>query len=117
MKLRLAIAPRFSLRFLLAAVAACSGYLAWQRSVVLERQAAMREWNAAGALLLTPEQAEQWPILPRSAKKQARVSFVRRMLGDEPIQLIHFPQDFKPSTDRAAALFPEAQTFRGGYVF
>jgi hypothetical protein len=37
--------------------------------------------------------------------------------GDEPIQLIHLPQDFKLSTDRAATLFPEAQTFRGGYVF
>lgn len=83
----------------------------------MERRAAIRKWNAAGAMLLTPEQAAEWPILPRAAKEQARVSFVRRMLGDEPIQLIHLPQDFELSTDRAATLFPEAETFRGGYVF
>ncbi len=90
----------FSLRAMMLTVALVGAWLAWERSVVTQREALRQELAAAGAALMTfgvePHQMPQPP-------------FVRRLMGDVLITDILIPADFAPDLlSRAQRCFPEA---------
>ena len=99
--------PRFSLRMLLLAVAVLCAWLAWERSVVMQRRT-MRTRYAGQYLFVT--------IAPEGARGVELAAVPRSrmwLFADEPVQSILLPID-SPQTaiDEAASLFPEAYVDR-----
>jgi hypothetical protein len=103
--------PSFSLRTLLVLVALFCGWLAWERHLVLQRRAARERFTRHEVTLLA---AAEWSPLPGSAPlERATIPVVRRLLGDEAVQIIYVPRTFDQSeSERAARLFPEARVSR-----
>jgi hypothetical protein len=119
MRFRLA----FSVRSLLVLVAVLCAWLAWERSVVVERTAALKAWKADPNVRVRTA-SEQLAILrslsparvPRNfaamqsmtVSKIDSVPWIRRMLGDEAIQEVRLPPD-DPRAELASRVFPEAR--------
>ena len=90
--------PRFSLRLLLLAVTVLCAWLAWKRSVVMERRAARTKFEERAVFVFFDD--------PPATKG---VSFVRMALGDEQVELIALSADIAPTErERLSRLFPEA---------
>lgn len=106
---------RFGLRTLFVVVTLVCCYLAWERSAVLHRQEVLKELRANPNYQITS--AEQWSrrsIVTNPAEQMAKVSPVRRWLGDQAIQEIVYQPHLDPASPEVARVrraFPEA-TFR-----
>lgn len=104
---------RFGLRSLLVVVTALCVYLAWETSAVRHRQAVLKEMKKTGSFQITTARswAERYPG-GNPVQSPARISLVRRMLGDEAIQEVYYNW-YQPPSDaelaRVAAAFPEAE--------
>jgi hypothetical protein len=99
---------RFGLRTLFIVVTVLCCYLAWETSVVRQRQAVLKELRAKGRVQIVTAQRAQLS-LPNS--RVAQVSLVRRLLRDEAIQGIWFgwyPAAPQEERERLAKVFPEA---------
>ncbi len=100
----------FSLRTLLVLVGLLCSWLAYERSVVLERRAA-RKVMAKTVILFSPAEIERGERLcptGQPASIPAKVPWIRGLLGDEPIQEFWFPFEGSAAEQDAARLFPEA---------
>ena len=110
---------RFSLRALLAVITLICCWLAWETRSVQNRKALRKEAQAAGYNFVTAVQYEDamWsaaqaqgaphpPYLPPAK----RLSFVRRMLGDEAIHSVYFYGHNLPAErfSQVQKAFPEA---------
>jgi hypothetical protein len=102
---------QFRLRTLLIGIALVSlllGWLGWQFKVVQERRAIRSEIQNAGGMFVT------LPPLPdpnEKFTKQADISWIRRLMGDEAVSVISLPHDTLTGDDdltRIKAAFPEA---------
>jgi hypothetical protein len=108
---------RFSLRTMLVVVTALCVWLAWESSVVRERRELRRELTESQFEF----QTEVWVSPPLivspgpSPPKVARVSLIRRLLGDEAVQKIWYvphyqePEETKELLARLQRVFPEAE--------
>ena len=105
----------FSLRTLLALVAMLCAWLAYERSVAIERRTMRAKLNSAGASLFGPGSKTVPP-----GESPASVRWSRRLFGDEPVQLILFHPnldgEFLDGEEAAgtARIFPEAKVFVPG---
>ena len=91
--------PRFSLRLLLVAVAVLCAWLAWERSVVQERQAVLTKRRAWG--------------VPASSSR-ARIPLHRVWFGDRAMDQLWVPANSSRSeVQRLSRLFPEARILDG----
>jgi len=104
---------RFGLRTLFVVVTVLCCYLAWETSVVRSRQQAMAQMRTRGGINIITAEAydQQFRGTPIAADVPAKVSWVRRLLGDQAIQEIWVHWYNKPSEaeiQRFARLFPEA---------
>lgn len=104
----------FSLRTMFLLVTALCCWLAWESSVVRGRQALLRELRSRPGIQITLAEARAMQLPPGTVPPPAaRVSLVRRWLGDQAIQEISYargyhnlsPADLK----RIARTFPEAE--------
>jgi hypothetical protein len=109
--------PRFSLRLLLVFVALLCAWLAWERSMVMERKGARTRWQRRGdwggpvPFYLVP--ADGLEHFHEAPNKPPTVSFVRHILGDEAMQeLWIWPGTPEAEVGPAAALFTEARLAR-----
>jgi hypothetical protein len=105
---------RFSLRTMFILVTAICCWLAWESSVVRGRQAVLRELRARPGIEITTAEARAVQLPPGTAPPPAaRVSLVRRWLGDQAIQEIAYAQGYhnlsRADLDRIARTFPEAK--------
>lgn len=106
---------RFSLRTMLVVVTALCVWLAWESSVVRERRELRRELTESRFEFETATNWSQRMPLGASLEKPARVSLIRRLLGDEAIQHIWYvphyqePEETKELLARLKRVFPEAQ--------
>lgn len=105
----------FSLRtmFILMTLLCC--WLGWELSIVRHRQATLRELQTKHALSITTanEYAARYPP-GAPIPTLARISFVRRCLGDQAIQEIWHPPHQSvddPDLKRLAEVYPEAELF------
>jgi hypothetical protein len=107
---------------MLVVVTALCVWLAWESSVVRERRELRRELTESRFEFETAAEALRrgvWtsnPPLPGTgSSKVARVSLIRRLLGDEAIQHIWYvphyqePEETKELLARLKRVFPEAQ--------
>lgn len=104
---------RFSLRTLFIIVTLLCCWLGWEISVVRHRQAVRKDYQVRFLVTFTTaaDYASRFP-LGTPTPKLATVSFLRRLLGDQPIQEItiaHFQSPDDPEMKRLARVFPEAQ--------
>jgi len=101
--------PRFSLRLLLLAVAVLCACLAWERSVVMERRAAIRKiYGKTGTVSFVA-----WDYLGHRLVPRPR--WTRRLFGDDAVDYFDFSADADPvDLQLAAELFPEARILRQG---
>ncbi len=113
---------RFSLRALLVVITILCCWLGWETSVVRARKKMRTEASTAGYHFQTAgEYAQQiQPLLtpvgpgsppPPTFPPTARVSFVRRVLGDEAIQTVWYYGNIYPQEKfaRLQKTFPEAR--------
>jgi hypothetical protein len=104
---------RFSLRTLLIVVTALCVWLAWESSVVRERRELRRELTNSRFEFQTAAEWAKWQS--PAAEPTARVSLIRRLLGDEAIQKIWYvphyqePDETKELLARLKRVFPEAE--------
>ena len=97
---------QFSLRTLFIVVTLLAipcGYVGYQAKLVRERKA-MIEQIREGKGLVVPVDVKTWPKMPTP-------SWIRRVLGDEPVYSIGIEQSSKPSNDEIRELFPEAAVY------
>jgi hypothetical protein len=104
---------RFGLRTLFVVVTVLCCYLAWETSVVRHRQKALREMQTLGGFQIVTAAAydQQFRGTPIGAPP-AKVSLIRRLLGDQAIQEIWVHWYNKPADaeiQRFARTFPEAK--------
>jgi hypothetical protein len=101
--------PRFTLRTALVATAIVA-VLAWQGGIVWQRKAAMREIQHT-FILAADRHADP--------AKLARITPLRRLLGDRAIQIIWVMPGENEGEDitRLRILFPEARVDSGSYVW
>ncbi|HUE70754.1 MAG TPA: Hint domain-containing protein [Pirellulaceae bacterium] len=103
----------FSLRTMFVVVTLLCCYLAWETSIVRQRQAMRRELSGKPYVQVTTAEAWLQLLSPgRETPKMATISRVRRWLGDEPIQQISYARGYHHLTeeqiDRLKRVFPEA---------
>jgi hypothetical protein len=105
----------FSLRIMLALVAAIGWCLACERAIVQQR-AHERQWIVEhGGVVETSEGATDSTIIWRmlsgeGGSPEAKVPVIRRWLDDQPVWLITIPKPVATTADiaRIAQMFPEA---------
>src|SRR5688572_6624280 len=101
---------RFSLRTLFVVVTLACCWLAWEISIVRGRESALRALRPNPAFQVTA--ADDWAPRPPPAAL-ARVSIMRRLLGDRAIQQIEFVPEMSGYSaqehERLKLRFPEAQ--------
>ena len=110
---------RFSLRTLFIVVTLLCCWLGWEISVVRHRQAVRKDYQTRFGLSFTTagDYASRFPP-GTPVPKLAKVSYVRRLLGDQPIQEItiaHFQSPADAEMKGLASVFPEAQ-FRQEHI-
>jgi hypothetical protein len=104
----------FSLRSLLVVITLVCVWLAWESSIVRQRQRMLGELRASHAFQITTAKnwAESFPA-GNAPQPAARIPWLRRLLGDEAIQEVgyfrHMVGPTTPSVERVAKLFPEAK--------
>src|SRR5688572_22573459 len=84
---------RFSLRLMLLVITGICIWLAWEVGVVHNRRVVRKEAEAASLQFSTAVAYQlSYQFSLSGAPARARVSFVRRLFGDEAIQAVyHFP--------------------------
>jgi hypothetical protein len=106
--------PRFSLRLLLRTVAVLCMFCAWlghQRSLVLERHAALAEFaeDPSFRSLTVKERDEISARMHLVCVDVVSIPIWRQWMGDTPIQTISYrPHADAEAIERAHRLFPEA---------
>ncbi len=108
--------PRFSLRLLLVAVALLCAWLAWERSVVVQRQAVRRDLENRGALFWEDFDVAASPpgfigrgLIIRPKRSAGVVAWLRSQLGDQEIRYIFLPRDnYEELRALTEGTFPEA---------
>jgi hypothetical protein len=110
---------RFSLRTLLILIALACCYLAWEIRFVQHRQHLLQEFRSQGIdaafqFMTAAEHEGRWIDLPPSFKEPpTRISWLRRMLGAEAMQSIHYIVGWEGySEEKLSELqwaFPEAR--------
>ena len=105
---------RFSLRTLLVVVTVLCCWLAWESSVVRQRKAVRQEAaNNPAFELVTAEDALRLISPSATPPQMARVSMIRRWLGDQAIQSIEYNRQYGNFSDdklkRLTQTFPEAE--------
>ena len=100
---------RFSLRGLLIVVTLVAVWLGWNVHVVRQRKAALAELRSSGKLLAAYSVAMMGEMQVTRLSSEVQVTFVRKLLGDDPMAFIYFSPS-APISDlrRAKVLFPEA---------
>jgi hypothetical protein len=112
----------FSLRTMFVVVTALCCYLAWQMSIVRQRQSMLSELRVQPHVQVTT--AETWLQLlspgPESPK-MATIPRVRQWLGDEAIQTISLGRGYhtlkQEQLDQLAKIFPEATVHEHEILF
>jgi hypothetical protein len=104
---------RFSLRTMFVLVTALCCYLAWQLSIVRERQAVRQQLKDNVAIGFTTAEAWAQGTGKSNTTESKTIPLVRRWLGDEAIQEIWcyswHANYVEAERDRLAKLFPEAE--------
>jgi hypothetical protein len=104
---------RFSLRTMFILVTALCCWLAWESSIVRGRQAMLRELRPRPMIQITT--ADEWVqyAYGSAPPPRARISLVRKWLGDQAIQEISYGRGFHNLTPeeikRITRTFPEAK--------
>ncbi|MFO0897956.1 MAG: hypothetical protein U0836_11080 [Pirellulales bacterium] len=109
--------PRFSLRLLLVAVALFCAWLAWERSVVVQRQAVRRELENRGAVFweafdfpaATPGPGKGARRMAGPKKPSSFRAWLRSNFGDQEIDYVFLPRDnYEELCVLTEGTFPEA---------
>jgi hypothetical protein len=82
--------PRFSLRLLLLAVAVLCAWLAWERSVVMERRALRARLESQGKVFeIATGSRSIYMDGPDRRRTPAEVRWPRRLFGDQAVLAVH----------------------------
>jgi hypothetical protein len=96
---------RFSLRLMFLAMTVLAAWLAWDMSIIRHRRALLATLDISYAVTPAVELSSQLAYRTFAAQ----VGSVRRLLGDEAIQFIFYPQNAEPEfVSTLQAAFPEA---------
>ena len=102
----------FSLRTLFVVVTVFGCWLGWQVKTVRDRSNARYEIEARGAKIAAGSVLGGSARVGRAGDPLAKLPWIRRALGDEPVGLILFPGELSPSDLEKADYFPEACVLR-----
>ena len=87
-------------------------WLGWQVKTVRDRSNARYEIEARGAKIAAGSVLGGSARVVRAGDPLAKLPWIRRALGDEPVGLILFPGELSPSDLEKADYFPEACVLR-----
>jgi hypothetical protein len=103
--------PRFSLRMMFVAFTVVAVWLGWNVHVVQQRKAKLAELQADNFRVVVLTRAEHEALYNTNAP-MPQISYLRQLLGDEPVYWIKFVSLWGVSDaefNATADLFPEAR--------
>ena len=102
----------FSLRTLFVVVTVFGCWLGWQVKTVRDRSNTRYEIEARSAKIAAESVLGGSARVVRAGDPLAKLPWIRRALGDEPVGLTLFPGELSPSDLEKADYFPEACVLR-----